>query len=389
MAAVEVEKKQRAGRVPEASDSATEWFEFEGSADLPSPALLVYRDRVEENLRRMIAMAGGTGRLRPHIKTHKIREVIDLKLALGITKFKCATIAEAEMAAEAGVTDLLLAYQPVGPNVKRVVEMMGAFPKTRFSVLCDNEEGLEGLEKGIKSSGRRIEVLIDLDVGQHRTGILPGLGAVELYQKIASSNVLNAGGLHAYDGHLSDPDRAQREAACNAAFAPVMALRNEMLKAGLSVPRIVVGGTPTFPIHAKRPEVECSPGTCVFWDASEASKLTDMDYFPAALVLTRVISKPGPNRLCLDLGHKALGSEMPHPRVQFLNLQDAQAVVHSEEHLVVETTRAADFKIGDLLYGMPRHICPTVALHAEATVIENGKIVETWKVAARTRKIRI
>jgi D-serine deaminase-like pyridoxal phosphate-dependent protein len=162
-----------------------------------------------------------------------------------------------------------------------------------------------------------------------------------------------------------------------------------MLKAGLSVPRIVVGGTPTFPIHAKRPEVECSPGTCVFWDASEASKLTDMDYLPAALVLTRVISKPGPNRLCLDLGHKALGSEMPHPRVQFLNLPDAQAVVHSEEHLVVETTRAADFKIGDLLYGMPRHICPTVALHAEATVIENGKIVGTWKVAARTRKIRI
>jgi len=114
-----------------------------------------------------------------------------------------------------------------------------------------------------------------------------------------------------------------------------------------------------------------------------------MDYLPAALVLTRVISKPAPNRLCLDLGHKALGSEMPHPRVQFLNLLDAQAVVHSEEHLVVETASAKDFKIGDLLYGMPRHICPTVALHAEATVIEKGKITGSWKVAARNRKIRI
>ena len=389
MATVEIETMQRVKKVPGASDSAARWFEFDGVGKLPSPALLVYRDRVEENLKRMIAMAGGVSRLRPHIKTHKIREIIELKLKLGITKFKCATIAEAEMTAEAGVPDLLLAYQPVGPSVQRAAELTRVFPKTRFSVLCDDKVALEGLEKGFERTGPRIEVLVDLDVGQHRTGILPGVGAVELYRKIASSNLLQPGGLHAYDGHLSDPDRAQREAACNAAFAPVTALRNELLKAGLTVPRVVAGGTPTFPIHARRPEVECSPGTCVFWDASEASKLTDMDYLPAALVLTRVISKPGPNRLCLDLGHKALGSEMPHPRVQFLNLPDAQAVVHSEEHLVVETARAGEFKIGDLLYGMPRHICPTVALHAEATVIEKGKITGSWKVAARNRKIGI
>src|SRR5207302_169959 len=82
------------------------------------------------------------------------------------------------------------------------------------------------------------------------------------------------------------------------------------------------GGTPTFPIHARRADLECSPGTCVFWDASSASKLPDLSFLPAALVLTRVISKPAPDRLCLDLGHKALASEMPHPRVQFLNLPD-------------------------------------------------------------------
>ena len=93
------------------------WFEVTDVAALPSPALLVYRERVEENVRRMVAMAGGAGRLRPHIKTHKMREMIELQLGLGITKFKCATIAEAEMAAGAGVPDLLLAYQPVGPNV--------------------------------------------------------------------------------------------------------------------------------------------------------------------------------------------------------------------------------------------------------------------------------
>ena len=113
-----------------------------------------------------------------------------------------------------------------------------------------------------------------------------------------------------------------------------------------------------------------------------------MPFAPAALVLTRVISKPAPNRLCLDLGHKAIASEMPPPRVEFLNLKDAAAVMHSEEHLVVETARAADFELGDCLYGMPRHICPTVALHAEAVVIENGRSTGCWQVVARDRRLK-
>src|SRR5260370_40359027 len=98
---------------------AANGFEVTEIGEIPSPALLVCHRQVEENLRRMVAMAGGVERLRPHIKTHKMRELIGLQLGLGITKFKCATIAEAELAAEAGVSDLLLAYQPVGPAVPR------------------------------------------------------------------------------------------------------------------------------------------------------------------------------------------------------------------------------------------------------------------------------
>jgi D-serine deaminase-like pyridoxal phosphate-dependent protein len=113
-----------------------------------------------------------------------------------------------------------------------------------------------------------------------------------------------------------------------------------------------------------------------------------MPFAPAALVLTRVVSKPGPNRLCLDLGHKAIASEMPQPRVEFLNLEDAKFVTHSEEHLVVETSRAAEFNLGDCLYGVPRHICPTVALHSEAVVIENGKSAAHWRVVARDRQVK-
>jgi D-serine deaminase-like pyridoxal phosphate-dependent protein len=366
------------------------WFEFKGTADVPSPALLIYRDRVQENIRRMLAIAGGPDRLRPHIKTHKMRELLDLQLAAGIKKFKCATIAEAELAASAGVPDLLLAYQPVGPATRRFVELTKTFPRTRFSVICDHEHALMALSfiasREIKAP---LEVLLDLDVGQHRTGLPPGPEAVKLYRAMASSPYIKPGGLHAYDGHLSDADPAFRKAACDDAFAPVGKLKRELESAGFLVPRVVAGGSPTFPFHACRPDVECSPGTTVFWDSGYGNKLRDLDFLPAALVLTRVVSKPGPNRLCLDLGHKALGSEMPHPRVQFLNLPDYNALTHSEEHLVIETADGDQFNIGDCLYGVPRHICPTVALYSSATVVENHQIVGSWKVAARERQISI
>ncbi len=383
---IEQEVTERTEKKQLGSDSpARDWFEISDAARIFSPALLVYRERVQKNLLQMVAIAGGTERLRPHIKTHKMRQMIELQLGLGITKFKCATIAEAEMAASAGVADLLLAYQPVGPNVPRVLELLRAFPKTKFSVICDDADAIRDLA----TAAKQVQVLLDIDVGQHRTGVPIGPKAAELYGMISSLPGLKAGGLHAYDGHISDTDSTTRKNACDAAFAPVITLRRELVEGGLTVPRVVAGGTPTFPIHASRADVECSPGTCVFWDASYSNKLRDMDFLPAALVLTRVVSKPGTNRLCLDLGHKAIASEMPHPRVQFLNLADAKAVVHSEEHLVVETARAAEFNVGDCLYGIPFHICPTVALHAQASVIENGRLTGTWRVAARERCLSI
>jgi len=374
------------------SESISQWFEFKEVADIPSPALLVYSDRVRENIQRMLAIARGSNRLRPHIKTHKMREMLDLQLLAGIKKFKCATIAEAELAALAGVPDLLLAYQPVGPAIRRLAELVKNFQLTKFSVICDNEAALAELSKTFAASKEingGIEVLVDVDIGQHRTGLPAGPEAVKLYHAIASLPNLKPGGLHAYDGHISDADPAVRKAACDDAFAAVAKLKSDLESAGFPVPRVVAGGSPTFPFHARRPDVECSPGTTVFWDSGYGSKLSDLDFLPAALVLTRVVSKPGANRLCLDLGHKALASEMPHPRVQFLNLPDYNALTHSEEHLVIESANAHKFKIGDCLYGVPRHICPTVALYSIATVIENHQIVGSWKVVARERRISI
>src|SRR5438876_6411757 len=331
----------------------SDWFHVANSADIPSPALLVYPERIRENVRRMIGIAGGAETLRPHMKTHKMPEVIRLQLEQGITRFKCATIAEAEMTAAAGAEDVLLAYQPVGPNVDRFLELAARFPSVRFSCAADNPASVGDLSDAAARSSTRLEILVDLDVGQHRTGIAPDTHAFDLYRLIAALPALARGGLHAYDGHVHESDIAERTAACEAAFAPVEVLRRKLEREGLPVPRVVAGGTPTLPIHARRGNVECSPGTCILWDAGYGKKLSDLDFLPAAVVLTRVVSKPTSNRLCLDLGHKSIASEMPHPRVIFLDLSDVNAVAHNEEHLVVETVNAGAFKVGDCLYGIP------------------------------------
>jgi 3-hydroxy-D-aspartate aldolase len=367
----------------------TPWYTVENAAEIPSPALLIYPDRVEENIRRMARQAGGVGRLRPHMKTNKLPEVIRMHLDQGITKFKCATIAEAEMIATCLAPDVLLAYQPVGPNIDRLVELVRRFPGTAFSAVADDADTIGAISSAAVRAKLTLNLFLDLDVGMHRTGVTPGPKALDLYRLIASLPGLHAAGLHAYDGHLHEADLEARTRACDAAFAPVQQLRSDLVGAGMAVPSVVAGGTPTFPIHARRADVECSPGTTVFWDWGYTTKLPDLDFLPAVLLLTRVVSKPATNLLCLDLGHKAVASEGPHPRVLLMGLAETTAVGHSEEHLVLETDRAGEFPVGAGFYGMPWHICPTVALHNEAVVVRNGRAGERWKVVGRARTITI
>ena len=365
------------------------WYEIQNVDEVDSPALLVYPDRAEENIRRMVALVGDVNRLWPHMKTHKLPEIIRLQLAQGITRFKCATIAEAEMTADCGAPDVLLAHQPIGPKIQRFIQLLRKSPQTRFSTIADDAEVMRALSAACAQAKATVEVLLDLDCGMHRTGIAPGAKAAELYHWLGTLPGLKPGGLHAYDGHIRESDPAKRKELCDAAFAPVKALQQELSKAGWPLPRIVAGGTPTFPIHAQDLGVECSPGTCVFWDAGYGAKCPEMDFLNAALVLTRVVSKPGGNRLCLDLGHKAIASENPHPRVIFLNLPGAEGVSHSEEHLVVESERAGEIELGACLYGVPWHVCPTVALHSEAVIVRDGRARERWGVVARRRRLTV
>jgi D-serine deaminase-like pyridoxal phosphate-dependent protein len=361
------------------------WARGVDLSQVPSPALLLGLEPIGRNLAEMVRIVGDPAHLRPHVKTHKLGWLVQRQLALGITRYKCATIAEAEMCAQAGAPDVLIAFQPVGPALGRVLALQEKYPRTKFSTIVDHTSVIDAMAR----AGVRLEVLLDLDLGQHRTGIPPGPAAAALYRELASSPPLIVGGLHAYDGHLSQTDPTVRATACAEAFAPVLALRDQLLAEGLPVPRIVAGGTPTFPFHAARQSVECSPGTTVLWDASYATKIPDLNFSNAAVLLTRVVSKPGGNRICIDLGHKAVASEMPHPRVVFPDLPDAQFITHSEEHLVLESPDAGRLSVGDELLGVPWHVCPTVALHAEATIIAQGKVTSSCNIDARVRKLTV
>jgi D-threonine aldolase len=367
-------------------------YQIAETSEIFSPALVLFREILEANVDEMIRVAGRASRLRPHCKTHKMPAVTRIELAKGITKHKAATFAEAEMLAGAGVKDVCLAYNPVGPNIRRAVAFVTRFPEVAFAVTADHPKPIADLGKAMEQAGKAIGVLLDLNVGQHRTGIVPGEEAARLYRQIATTRGLRPEGFHAYDGQVHQPSRQEREAALAAEWQTVRAFRDSLVREGLLVPRIIAGGTPSFPIHARLddPAIELSPGTCVLNDAGYGEAYADLTFQPAALLLTRVVSRPAANRLTVDLGTKSVASDPPMgKRVVFPSLPDAVQVTHNEEHLVLETPRAGEFQPGDELLAIPRHICPTCALHKEVSVISSGKLVDRWEITARDRKLTI
>lgn len=366
-----------------------ERYRIADTSQIISPGLVLYKELITANLRRMLAISGGPDRLRPHVKTHKMREIVAMKMAAGINKFKCATIAEAEMVASCGARDILIAYQLVGPNQLRIVQLMQKFPDCRFGVLADDAESARTLSHVISATKLSLGVWLDVDVGQHRTGIPVGASALELYKFVSSLPGLHCAGLHVYDGHNHQELVADREAAVRAQFATVTDFIGQLGRAGLAVPRLVCGGTPTFPIYASISSVELSPGTCILNDNGYASRFPEMGFDRAAMLLTRVISRPTADRMCLDLGYKAVASDPKGDRLVLLDLPKAKLVLQNEEHLLVETPDAPRFKPGDELLACPTHICPTCALHGEAYVVEGGQVTGRWTVAARDRWLEV
>ncbi len=366
------------------------WFHISNAAAIDTPALLVFPQRIQQNINTAIKMIGDVKRLRPHAKTHKCAEVTAMMIAAGIDKFKCATIAEAEMLGMANAKDVLLAYQPVGPKLQRFIHLIKKYPGTVYSCLTDNIVSAKAQSKAFAEAGLTVPVYIDLNVGMNRTGVAPGAAALELYRFCANAPGMAIKGLHVYDGHITNPNFEKRKTEADAIFLLAEDQVEKIKAAGLPTPTIILGGSPTFSVHCKRIGVECSPGTFIYWDKSYLTNCAEQEFVPAAVLITRVISLPGAALVCTDLGHKAVAAESDISKRVFFPEQEQLTVIgQSEEHLLLQNNSETVFTPGDLLYAIPWHICPTVALYSNCVVIEDAKAATSWKNIARDREISV
>ena len=357
----------------------------EGVDLLPSPGLLLWETGIRRNLSEMLRIAGGPARLWPHLKTHKTTEIVQMQVQAGIVQAKAATLAEAELAAQHGVRQVLLAYPPVGPNVARLGRLQALFPQTCFSVLVDSSTPLKPLN-GL-ASGEKLSLFVDVNTGMNRTGTAPGPGLRAFVHFLQKQPRLHLRGLHVYDGHLRGADPTERRQQAEAGLQKVQEILPEIFENEAFT--IIAGGSPTLAAHAQNPRLHLSPGTTWLWDAGYAEAFPDLPFTVAAALLTRVIAKPAADLLTLDLGHKAVAAENPPDRrFRLPALPDAVPIGHSEEHAVVRTEEAARFSIGEPLLAVPFHICPSVALHDFATVISSeNKIIGNWNIQARSRRL--
>lgn len=356
---------------------------------IETPSLIFYEDRIQQNISIIKNMIDDVKRLRPHVKTHKCLEVCKMLINEGINKFKCATIAEAEMLGMAQARDVLLAYQPVAENINRFFKLINAYKDTNFSCLVDDLQIAKDFAAQALLHGCTINIYLDLNVGMNRTGILPNL-AQGLVKALITIPQLEIKGLHAYDGHIHDAAIDTRKAKTEPIIDLLKQLKKEMESIVGSELKVIAGGTPTFPVYATETDFDCSPGTFILWDKGYQDAYQEQNFLTAALVATRIVSLPNEGLVCTDLGHKAVAAEKElNKRVFFINAPKLLVKSQSEEHLVLGTTELGKFKIGGVLYGLPYHICPTVALYENAVVVSEDKTVQNWTIVSRKRKITI
>ena len=366
-------------------------YAFEGQDAVISPQLVYYKDIIADNIKKMIALAGGTERLWPHVKTHKMAGVVRMMMAEGIDKFKCATIAEAEMCGEEKAARVTLAYPLVGPNIARFLRLMEVYPQTEFLAVSDCTKQVEKIGKAALEKETEVELLMDVDTGQHRTGV--SLDKVEEYYRTwAAMPGIVMRGLHCYDGHRHESDYEVRNREVAAVDEKIAEIKGRLQEAGYDCGILIMGGTPSFPCHQKLNEEYLSPGTCIIQDAGYKAAYRDLDFVPGAAVLTRVVSVPGNNTFTLDMGTKAVAADPNPERAVLVGMEYAKTVLQNEEHWVVEVPveHAGDIpEVGTVMFAIPMHVCPTSALYPEVPVVSDGKLEDWWQVSARNRKITI
>jgi 3-hydroxy-D-aspartate aldolase len=358
-------------------------------ANIDSPSLLIYVDIVTQNIDKMIAIAGNTDRLMPHIKTNKMENIVQMMIEKGIISFKCATIAEAELAAKSGAKNAIIAHQLVGPKIKRLLDLIKKYPKTKFASIVDCNEIVDQTNALFKAENLKANVYYDINNGMDRSGHQLNNELEKDILYAAKKNNISLKGLHVYDGHIHEENFVIRQNSIEIGMIKIYELL-EKIKPETGNLEIIAGGTPAFTTHTLASNRMLSPGTCVLWDWGYGDKFKEQPFEYAAVIMTRIISKPKPGLITVDMGHKAVSAENPiDKRIRFLNHNNLKLISQSEEHGVIETENWNSYKVGDILLGVPYHVCPTVNLYDEAQIIKNDNYLTTWQIEGRKRKITI
>ena len=359
------------------------WYNVHNKNKISTPGLLISPEKIKDNIEAMIQISGTANRLWPHIKTYKMKPIIELQKDYGINRFKCATLSEVELLCKAKVGHILLAIQPTEKKLDVLLDLQKKYPKIQFSTLLDNDKSLKLFNRIATQKKQTLAVWIDLNIGMNRTGIIPDEKAFKLYKDLEKLTPLKFMGLHAYDGHIRSESEIKRKEDSDNAFLSVLYLKEKIENHNKKSIDIIAGGSLTFLPHSQRKNVFLSPGTTLLWDTISDKLWPESPFQIAAVVATRVISKPNKDILCLDLGHKAIAPEMPLPRAILIGLEEAEHIGQSEEHLIIKTKEALKYDVGDMIYALPKHICPTVVKYNQSQLIKNHKLIGYWDIQAR------
>jgi D-serine deaminase-like pyridoxal phosphate-dependent protein len=356
--------------------------------ELSTPALTIDLDTLEGNLDRMASSCRKQEvGLRPHVKTHKTPEVAHMQLDRGALGLTVAKVGEAEVMAEAGLDDILIAYPILGAEKLRRLVTLARW--RRITVALDSEAAAQELSRAASEQDSALGVLVEFDVGFHRCGLAPGPRCVELASKIAGMPGLSFRGLMTYFGNIRGSPEARRagiQAVAGKVERALVAFRD----AGLEVEIVSGGSTPSAEFaHLVAGLTEIRPGTYVYNDMNTfsqgACRLEDC----AARVVTTVVSTAVPGRAIIDAGSKTLSSDLlgagPESGYGYVvEAPDVPIIKLNEEHGYLDITGSAhEFYVGEVLTVIPNHVCTCVNMHDEAFILRNGMVAGSWRVAAR------
>jgi D-serine deaminase-like pyridoxal phosphate-dependent protein len=369
-------------------DLQIEPYRIAGVEDAITPALVIYSDIVNANVEEMLRLTAGAAGWRPHVKTAKLAFVIAQLVKHGVANVKCSTTLELSTALAAGASDVLVAYPMVGTNARRIREIAASFPSARVSVLVENEA------QAATWRNSPIGMFIDVNPGMNRTGI--GQERIDAVIALAQAAGAALRGLHYYDGHVTHPDPVERCRIAYAGYDRLMELIAAARAAGIRIEEVVSSGTPAFPCGLSYPgfrnagfAYRVSPGTVVYNDLSSLQQLPVGSAFrPAALVVATMVSRPLPNLITCNAGHKSVSADAGVPTCAAIGWPGLTPLKPSEEHLPIEIAAGSPApEIGDTLYLLPRHVCPTVNNFDHALIVEHGRILRVECVTARGHEI--